>query len=200
MNLEKKILKHLLYDDEFVRKTIPFIKEDYFQDITEKTVYKQIVDYILKYKSSPTVDALKIEVDSISNLNQEQHKKVVDYVDELAYNDVSEKDTEWLIENSEQFCQEKAVYNAIMESIQILDDDTKALDKGAIPQILADALSVSFDNHVGHDFIADAEERYEFYHRVESSIPFDLDYMNRITKNGIAQQNSEYHSCWHWRW
>ena len=188
MNLEKKILKHLLYDDEFVRKTIPFIKEDYFQDITEKTVYKQIVDYILKYKSSPTVDALKIEVDSISNLNQEQHKKVVDYVDELAYNDVSEKDTEWLIENSEQFCQEKAVYNAIMESIQILDDDTKALDKGAIPQILADALSVSFDNHVGHDFIADAEERYEFYHRVESSIPFDLDYMNRITKNGLPNK------------
>ena len=188
MNLEKKILKHLLYDDEFVRKTIPFIKEDYFQDITEKTVYKQIVDYILKYKSSPTVDALKIEVDSISNLNQEQHKKVVDYVDELAYNDVSEKDTEWLIENSEQFCQEKAVYNAIMESIQILDDDTKSLDKGAIPQILADALSVSFDNHVGHDFIADAEERYEFYHRVESSIPFDLDYMNRITKNGLPNK------------
>jgi len=109
MSLEKKILKHLLYDDEFVRKTIPFIKEEYFQEKTEKIIYKKILDYILKYKLSPTVDALKIEIDSIPDLNQEQHRKVIDYVGELSHNDVTEKDTEWLIENSEQFCQEKAV-------------------------------------------------------------------------------------------
>lgn len=188
MNLEKKILKHLLYDDEYVRKTLPFVKADYFSDSTERTVFQTITEYILKYNTSPTIDALKIEVDSIGSLNEEQYRKVVECVDDISFNDVSSKDTDWLIESTEEFCQEKAVYNAIMESIQILDGQSKQLDKGSIPNILSDALAVSFDNHVGHDFIVDAEERYEFYHRVEQRIPFDLDYMNRITKSGLPNK------------
>jgi len=188
MNLEKKILKHLLYDDDFVRKTLPFLKEEYFQDNIEKLLFKNVLDYIIKYNNSPTIDALKIEIDSVANINQDHYNKAVDYIDELSFNDVSDKDTEWLVESTEEFCQEKAVYNAIMESIQILDGQSKQLDKGAIPNILSDALAVSFDSHVGHDFIVDAEDRFEFYHRVESRIPFDLDYMNRITKNGLPNK------------
>lgn len=188
MSLEKKILKHLLYDDNFVRKTIPFLKDEYFQDSTEKVVFKTVFDYILKYNNSPTVDALEIEVDQIENLTTEKHKLARELVDELSVNDVSTQDTDWLIQSTEQFCQDKAIYNAIMDSIQILDGQSKTFDKGAIPNILSDALAVSFDNHVGHDFITDAEERYEFYHKVEERLPFDLDYMNRITKNGLPSK------------
>jgi hypothetical protein len=140
MSLEKKILKHLLYDDNFVRKTIPFLKDEYFQDSTEKVVFKTVFDYILKYNNSPTVDALEIEVDQIENLTTEKHKLARELVDELSVNDVSTQDTDWLIQSTEQFCQDKAIYNAIMDSIQILDGQSKTFDKGAIPNILSIAV------------------------------------------------------------
>jgi archaellum biogenesis ATPase FlaH len=139
----------------------------------------------------PTKEALVIEIDKKINLTDEQHKKTISLVDDVCiHEDIG--DTNWLVDATEGFCQEKAIYNGIMQSIQILDNkvDTKEkLDKGAIPSILADALSVSFDNHVGHDFIDDAEDRYDFYHRVEQRIPFDLDYLNRITKGGLPQKS-----------
>jgi replicative DNA helicase len=191
MNLEKKILKHLILDEKYTRKVLPFIKAEYFSESSEKMLYEQINGYVLKYNTMPTKEALVIEIDKKINLTDEQHKKTISLVDDVCiHEDIA--DTNWLVDATEGFCQEKAIYNGIMQSIQILDNkvDTKEkLDKGAIPSILADALSVSFDNHVGHDFIDDALHRYDFYHRVEQRIPFDLDYLNRITKGGLPQKS-----------
>jgi replicative DNA helicase len=190
MNLEKKILKHLILDEEYTRKVLPFIKSEYFSDQSEKTLFDQIQLYVTKYNSMPTKEALEIEIDNKVNLTDEQHKNAIQLIKDVSSEEIT-KDTEWLIDETETFCQEKAIYNGIMRSIQILDNkNTKeTLDKGSIPTILADALSVSFDHHVGHDFLDDAENRYDFYHRVEKRIPFDLDYLNRITKGGLPEKS-----------
>lgn len=190
MNLEQKILKHLLVDEEYTRKTLPFIRSEYFQESSEKLLFDEIQNYVTKYNAMPTKEALVIEVDKKVNLSDDQHKKTIALIKEITI-DTEISDTKWLIDATESFCQEKAIYNGIMQSIQILDNKTgtEKLDKGSIPKILADALSVSFDNHVGHDFIDDAETRYDFYHRVEKRIPFDLDYLNRITKGGLAEKS-----------
>ena len=192
MNLEQKILKHLLLDEEYTRKTLPFIKGEYFQESSEKLLFDEIQTYVNKYNTMPTKEALVIEIDKRVNLTDDQHKKTIALVKQITI-DPEVSDTKWLIDATEDFCQEKAIYNGIMQSIQILDDksknNTEKLDKGSIPKILADALSVSFDNHIGHDFIDDAETRYDFYHKVERRIPFDLDYLNRITKGGLAEKS-----------
>ena len=192
MNLEQKILKHLLLDEEYTRKTLPFIKGEYFQESSEKLLFDEIQTYVNKYNTMPTKEALVIEIDKRVNLTDDQHKKTIALVKQITI-DPEVSDTKWLIDATEDFCQEKAIYNGIMQSIQILDDKNKnnseKLDKGSIPKILADALSVSFDNHIGHDFIDDAETRYDFYHKVERRIPFDLDYLNRITKGGLAEKS-----------
>jgi len=192
MNLEQKILKHLLLDEEYTRKTLPFIKGEYFQESSEKLLFDEIQTYVNKYNTMPTKEALVIEIDKRVNLTDDQHKKTISLVKQITI-DPEVSDTKWLIDATEDFCQEKAIYNGIMQSIQILDDKNKnnaeKLDKGSIPKILADALSVSFDNHIGHDFIDDAETRYDFYHKVERRIPFDLDYLNRITKGGLAEKS-----------
>ena len=189
MNVEKKILKHLLNDDAYTRKILPFLSGDYFSDHSEKVIYEEIHKYITKYNNLPTVEALTIEIDGRSNLSGDQHKKVTGLLDELNVTEFDTRDGAWLLDATEKFCQEKAIYNAIMESIQILDESGNSKkEKGAIPNILSDALAISFDNHVGHDFIDDAETRYEFYHTVEKRIPFDLDYLNRITKGGLPEK------------
>jgi len=192
MNLEQKILKHLILDEEYTRKTLPFIKGEYFQESSEKLLFTEIESYVNKYNTMPTQEALAIEIDKRVNLTDDQHKKTIALIKQITI-DPEVSDTKWLIDATEDFCQEKAIYNGIMQSIQILDDknknNTEKLDKGSIPKILADALSVSFDNHIGHDFIDDAETRYDFYHKVERRIPFDLDYLNRITKGGLAEKS-----------
>lgn len=189
MSLEKKILKHILNDDGYVRKTLPFIKSEYFTEASEKIVFNHAFDYYTKYNALPTVEALIIEIDAKKNISEDQYKKVLSLITEINSEEYSPQDTDWLVDQTEKFCQDKAIYNAIMQSIVILDEhETSKLDKGAIPGILSDALGVSFDNHIGHDFIEDAESRYEFYHRVEERIPFDLDYLNRITKNGLPKK------------
>lgn len=189
MSLEKKILKHILNDDGYVRKTLPFIKSEYFTEASEKIVFNHAFDYYTKYNALPTVEALIIEIDAKKNISEDQYKKVLSLITEINSEEYSPQDTDWLVDQTEKFCQDKAIYNAIMQSITILDEhETSKLDKGAIPSILSDALGVSFDNHIGHDFIEDAESRYEFYHRVEERIPFDLDYLNRITKNGLPKK------------
>jgi replicative DNA helicase len=189
MSVEKKILKHLLNDDAYTRKTLPFLSGDYFSDHSEKVIYEEIHKYITKYNNLPTVEALTIEIDGRSNLSGDQHKKVTGLLDELNATEFDTRDGAWLVDATEKFCQEKAIYNAIMESIQILDESGKSKkEKGAIPNILSDALAISFDNHVGHDFLDDAENRYEFYHKIEKRIPFDLDYLNRITKGGLPEK------------
>jgi replicative DNA helicase len=179
-------------DEEYTRKTLPFIKGEYFQESSEKLLFSEIETYVNKYNTMPTQEALIIEIDKRVNLTDDQHKKTIALVKQITI-DPEVSDTKWLIDATEDFCQEKAIYNGIMQSIQILDDknknNTEKLDKGSIPKILADALSVSFDNHIGHDFIDDAETRYDFYHKVERRIPFDLDYLNRITKGGLAEKS-----------
>jgi len=190
MNLEKKILKHLIFDENYTRKVLPFIKSEYFSNSSEKILFEQIELYVMKFNSMPTQEALEIEIETKVNLTDDQYKSCLGLIKEIS-TETDNSDTEWLIVNTESFCQEKAIYNGIMQSIQILDSkNTKdKLDKGAIPGILADALSVSFDHHVGHDFIDDADTRYEFYHRAEKRIPFDLDYFNRITKGGLPEKS-----------
>lgn len=187
MRIENKILKHLLLDEDFTRKTLPFLKSEYFHDASDKTLFNQINDYVLKYNTLPTYESLVIEINS-KNLTESLHKDTVQKLDEITENKET-SDTKWLIDAAEEFCKDKAVYNAIMQSIQILDASNKGtLDKGSIPTLLADALSVAFDNHIGHDFLDDADPRYDFYHKVEQRIPFDLDYLNRITKGGLPEK------------
>ena len=190
MNLEKKILKHLIFDENYTRKVLPFIKSEYFSNSSEKILFEQIELYVMKFNSMPTQEALEIEIETKVNLTDDQYKSCLGLIKEIS-TETDNSDTDWLIVNTESFCQEKAIYNGIMQSIQILDSKNAKdkLDKGAIPGILADALSVSFDHHVGHDFIDDADTRYEFYHRAEKRIPFDLDYFNRITKGGLPEKS-----------
>jgi hypothetical protein len=190
MKLETKILKHLLANEDYARKTLPFLKAEYFNESEEKLVFEQVHNYITKYNDLPTISAIKIEIENKPNIVDSLYKKTLSVLTEIDSVECDHKETQWLVESTEKFCQEKAIYNGIMQSIQILDDKTgtSKLDKGAIPTILADALSVSFDNHVGHDFLDDAESRYEFYHKVEQRIPFDLDYFNKITKGGLPNK------------
>ena len=190
MKLETKILKHLLANEDYARKTLPFLRAEYFNESEEKLVFEQVHNYITKYNDLPTISAIKIEIENKPNIVDALYKKTLSVLTEIDSVECDHKETQWLVESTEKFCQEKAIYNGIMQSIQILDDKTgtSKLDKGAIPTILADALSVSFDNHVGHDFLDDAESRYEFYHKVEQRIPFDLDYFNKITKGGLPNK------------
>ena len=187
MRIENKILKHLLFDEDFTRKTLPFLKNEYFQESVDKTLFNQINDYIIKYNTLPTYEALVIEINN-KNLAEPLYKETIGKLDEIVQNKET-TDTKWLIDTTESFCKDRAVYNAIMQSIQMLDASNKGtLDKGSIPTLLADALSVAFDNHIGHDFLNDADSRYEFYHKIEKRIPFDLDYLNRITKGGLPEK------------
>jgi len=188
MSIEKKILKHLLNDEDYARKILPFLKSEYFSDVSEKHLFDEITTYIHKYNSLPTYEAVEIDLEKKDGLNDSEYKKTLIALNEIKQSEFTKSDSEWLLDHTEKFCQEKAVYNAIMESITILDGKNTKLDKGSIPTILSDALAISFDNHVGHDFIGDAENRYEFYHKVEKRLPFDLDYFNKITKGGLPEK------------
>ncbi len=187
MATETLILRHLLNDEAFARRTLPYLKPEYFADRVEKTVYQQIDYFIEKYNSLPTKEALTIELDAVSNLTDKEFEECGKYISELDIQQAEDQD--WLLKTTEKFCQEKAVYNAIMESIGIIDSNgSEDRDKGAIPELLSDALAVSFDPNVGHDFIEDASERFDFYHRKEEKVPFDLEYMNKITGGGLPRK------------
>ena len=175
----------LLKDELFINSTIPFLKGEYFHDRSERIVFEAVVSYINKYKSNPTKDALLFELHEKNNLGKD-YDTVVEIIEEID-SAQADFDPEWLIDNTEKFCQNKAIHNSIMESIEILDGKTKK-DKGSIPTLLTEALSVSFDSHIGHDYIEDAEERYEFYNRKEEKIPFDLDMLNKITQGGLTSK------------
>jgi replicative DNA helicase len=186
MNIEKLILKNLIHNEPYVRKVLPFLKEEYFLNENEKILFQTLNNFIIKYNNVPTHDALIVEIESMS-LQDSSIKNILDTIRELDQNK-EQTSNEWLLDNTEKFCQEKAIYNAIMHSINILNGDEKKQPKGAIPQILSDALAVSFDPNVGHDYLEDFKERFDAYHRVEEKIPFDLEYMNKITKNGIPRK------------
>ena len=183
--IERSIFNGLLTDEEYVRTTIPYLKDEYFSDQVDKKIYHLFFDYYEKYTSLPSKDALLIELGSTSGLSDEQVKTASETIQSLV--PIEEKDREWLIQSTEKFCQEKAVYNAIMDSIQIIDGRGSE-EKGSIPKLLSDALSVSFDPHIGHDFIDDAMERFDFYNKKEMKIPFDIDLLNKVTKGGLSKK------------
>jgi replicative DNA helicase len=185
-NIELVILQNLIYNDEFSRKVTPFLKKEYFHDQIEKLVFGAIQDFISTYNALPTKEAIVIDLDKKTSLTEPQFEELGKLMESLTDEDVPELD--WLSSQTEDFCKDKAVYNAIMESIHILEDKSDSKTPNAIPEILSDALAVSFDTHIGHDYIEDAEERYDFYHRVEKKVPFDLEFFNTITGGGTPQK------------
>jgi replicative DNA helicase len=188
MNLEQTILKNLIYNDEYLRKVIPFLKSEYFNDKVERTIYDEIASFTTTYNNSPTVEALGLAINERRNLTNEEVERAGTYLQEIKDSPPETTQIQWLIDKSEKFCQEKAIYNAVLGSISILDGKDKTHDKGAIPKILSDALAVSFDNSVGHDYLENSDDRFEFYHRKEKRLPFDLEYFNKITKGGLPQK------------
>lgn len=186
--LEKTILKNLIYNESFTRKVLPFLREDYFVDNTEKNVFQEIFAFVNEYKNPPTKEALIINFTEKRNLTNEQVSNAVELLNELHREKDEPTEDQWLIDQTEKFCQDKAIYNAIMESVTILDDKKTTKSKGEIPKLLSDALGVSFDSNIGHDYLSDYDARYDSYHRVESKIRFDLDIFNKITKGGLPSK------------
>jgi hypothetical protein len=186
--LETTILKNLIYNEEYARKVLPFIQSDYFTDPVEKIVFDEVHDFINKYKNLPTKESLVINLTESTTLTENQVQGAIRLINEVEEQRKEPSENQWLIEHTEKFCQDKAIYNAIMESVQILDNKNTKLSKGEIPKLLSNALGVSFDSNVGHDYLNDAEQRYDFYHRQESRISFDLDLFNKITKGGIPNK------------
>ena len=185
MSIEKVILSNLVENEEYSRKVIPFLKSEYFQSVSQRIVYNIIDEYVKKYNAFPSKEALNINLENQNGINEQTFKESKELIEELRSD---KNDLQWLLDQTEKYCQEKAVYNAIMSSIQILDDKTGKVNKGSIPQILSDALAISFDSHVGHDFLEDTDSRFEYYHRKENRIPFDLSYLNAITNGGIPNK------------
>ena len=184
MSLETTILQNLVFNEDYTRKVIPFVKDEYFSEQSERVVFKLVQDFIGKYNELPTIDSLKISL-SDTNIVEGVYTDTVSLIDKLKDEKIN---NQWLIDETETFCRDKAVYNAIFQSINILDGKDKNHSKDGIPSLLQDALGVSFDKAVGHDYFDDAEARFDFYHRKEERIPFDLDLFNKITKGGIPDK------------
>ena len=183
--IETTILRSLACNEDYSRKVLPFIRSEYFTDYTEKVVFEEICKFIFKYNKLPNQEVLRVEVDGRSDLNENSYKEVTNYVTNL---DTTLLDFTWLSDITEKWCRDKAIYLALMESISIVDGNDEKKSKDAIPSILSNALAVSFDSNVGHDYLQDYEERYDFYHQTEEKIPFDLEFFNKMTKGGIPNK------------
>ena len=180
--IERTTLSNLIYNEDYCRKVLPFIKPTYFEVKEERIIFEEIYSFVDKYKKIPSQISLEIEVEQRKDLTETEHSKIVDIIKTLDSTDV---DMDWLLDTTEKFCKDKAIYNAIVDGISIIDGKDKNRTADSIPSILTDALAVSFDNAVGHDYLLDSDSRFEFYHRVEERIPFDLDFFNKITKCGL---------------
>ena len=183
--IERTTLTNLIYNEDYTRKVLPFIKPEYFANRNERVVFEEIEKFLDKYNSLPTKETLTIGIDNRKDITDEEYKKVVDIISSLDKTDV---DLQWLHDETEKFCKDKAIYNAVLDGIKIIDGKDKDRTPEAIPSILSDALAVSFDLSVGHDYVEDGLDRYDFYHKKEIKIPFDLDYFNKITKGGLPQK------------
>ena len=183
--IEKVILRNLVYNEEYLRKVLPFIEPDYFNDRNERVVFEHITKYAAEYNSLITKEVLQIEIEDRRDITQDEVKNIYGTINELE--DI-ECDFEWLSDTTEKWCRDRAIYLALMESIKIADGQDDKKNRDAIPTILSDALSVSFNRNVGHDYLEDYEERYELYNRKESRIQFDLEYFNKITKGGLPNK------------
>lgn len=187
--IELVVLRNLLYNEEYVRRVLPFLKSDYFHDPCECRLFENIESFIQKYSSSPTTEALNIILSEQDGVSQGEYDNCAKLIDTLNVSKDVANEMDWLIDQTEKFCKDKAVYNALMESIQLLDEKkAKGKSRNAIPEILTKALSVSFDASIGHDFVEDADKRFEFYHRVEQKTPFDLEFLNKITNGGVPNK------------
>ena len=183
--IEFLILRNLLYNEEYTRKVLPFIKSEYFQDNVQKNVFEEIHSFILEYNKIPTKEVLYIELEKRTDLNEDTYKETLSVISSLEDVPVEKN---WVVDTTEKWCRDRAIYLALMESIHIADGEDEKKSRDSIPLILSDALAVSFDNHVGHDYLQDYEERYESYRRKEDKIEFDLDYFNKITKGGLPNK------------
>ena len=184
-SIEITILKNLIYNEDYSRKVIPFIQPEYFEDKAQKIVFEEIVKFIVKYNNLITLESLSIEVDNRDDINESEIKEIKNIFQRL---DNSRVDEEWLLDSTEKWCRDRAIYLALMESIHIADGNNEKKNRDAIPTILSDALSVSFDNKIGHDYLLNYAERYDFYHKNEQKVEFDLEYFNKITKGGIPNK------------
>jgi len=183
--IENTILTNLFYNENYTRKALPFIKPYYFSKKDERELYAEVEKFVTKYKNLPTKEAILIELNNRKDLNEEEYKDIKDLVNTISY---EETDLQWLLDTTEKFCKDRAVHNAVLDGIKILDNKDKTRTPEAIPSILADALAVSFDNHIGHDYIEDAKARFDWYHTKEKKYPFDLSFFNRITKGGVPSK------------
>jgi len=168
-----------------MRRVLPFLKTEYFTEKTDKVIFDEIIKFTEDYNTTPTIESIGLAVRERRNLNEEEVEKCEAYIKEIESSNKEQSEIQWLIDKTEKFCQEKAIYNAVLSSISIIDGKDKNHDKGQIPKILSDALAVSFDSSVGHDYLENSDERYDFYHRHEERIPFDLEFFNKITKGGL---------------
>ena len=184
-NITLTILENLIANEEYARKVLPFIKEEYFQDRNEKAIFSEIVSFATKYSKLPTKTSLEVELDNRKDLTEQQYKDITSIVSSFTEDVV---DIEWLTDTTEKFCKDRAIYNAVVDGISIIEGRDSSRKPDALPSLLTDALAVSFDNRVGHDYLEDASNRFDYYHRVEERIPFDLDYFNKITKGGLPQK------------
>ena len=180
---ELTILSNLIYNEEFARKSVPFLKEEFFRDRTEIIVFQQINNFITKYNNLPTREALTIELSNLKNITEEEFKQSKQLLNSLQTE--SNVDQQWLLDTTEKFCKDRAVYNAVLKGIKIIDGKDKKHTPEAIPSILSEALAVSFDQHIGHNYVEQSDERFDYYHRTEERLKFDLQYFNRITKGGL---------------
>ena len=185
INLEQTILRNLLTNDDFTRKVAAFLQPDYFEGVY-KGLFKEFTKYIAKYNKLPTKEAFKIEIDEGNRLTEEQYRHAMEIFPNIF--EYQKEDLKWLLDRTEKWCQDRAVFNAVMESISIIDGKHEALSKNAIPDVLSKALSVSFDTNVGHDYLENVDERFDFYHLDEEKLEFDLDYFNKVTKGGLPNK------------
>jgi len=183
--VETTILRNLLFNNDYCRKVLPFIKLEYFENFHEKVVFEEICKFILSYDNLATKEVLLIETENRTDINEDTYKTICDYISKL---DDSPVELNWMVDTTEKWCRDRAIYLALMESIKIADGQDEKKSRDSIPSILQDALAVSFDNHIGHDYLNDYEQRYETYHRKEEKLPFDLEYFNKITKGGLPNK------------
>jgi replicative DNA helicase len=185
--IEQTVLSNLLFNEEFYRKAFPYIKKEYFEDSNLQKVFDTYSNYIEEYKEAPSVEALKISVDNRKDLNENTYSSVMSSIDNLTIDPNTNID--WLFQQTEKFCQDRDLYNSIRKSILIMDGEEKDVDKGSIPELLANSLSISFDTSIGHDFLDDSAARYDFYHQKEERLPFDIELLNKVTKGGLPRKS-----------
>ena len=183
--IEEIVISNLITNPDYMRKVLPFVKEEYFDDLSQKVVFKEVSTFIETYDNLPEPNAIALEVEKRKDLTEDAVNKVLEILSGL---DKTEYNEDWLLDTTEKWCRDRAIYLALLESIGIADGNNEKKTPDAIPSILSDALAVSFDNHVGHDYLLDYEERYDLYNRKETRTEFDLEYFNKITKGGLPNK------------